>query len=50
MDMLVYNFVDREWQKLKFAGYQGSLFYLGAACTVLLNRKADAATRKVSAS
>lgn len=48
MDMLVYNFVDREWQKLKFTGDFGNLFYLGAACTVILNKKPEAGARKVS--
>ncbi len=47
-DMLVYNFEDREWLKLKFKGYHGNFFYQGSVCAVILTKKPDAGTRKVS--
>jgi hypothetical protein len=34
-DMLVFNFLERMWSKIKYGGNSGGSFYSGAAVSVL---------------
>ena len=50
-DMLVYNFEEQEWLKIKIGGtFNDQYFYQGAACSVLRRKKQEPGMRKVSLS
>jgi Galactose oxidase, central domain len=47
-DMLVFNFLERMWFKIKYGGNSGGAFYSGSACSVLDVKKQESNARKVS--